>query len=110
MPEGIGIVQLIKSTAATENNIGGKYDGRMLSRNVSGGFKDSILIDPMTKETISKIAVLGDDGEPKIGRDGKTVYKVNDHWFRIDAQFIWKDAPEELTAKVNTPGGRGIFN
>ena len=60
--------------------------------------KDSderVLIDPMTKEIISKVAELDEDGRKKIDRSGKVVYKANDHWFKLDVKFIWKDAPKE---------------
>jgi type IV pilus assembly protein PilM len=52
-----------------------------------------ILIDPMTKETISKENVLDEDGKQILYR-GKPVYKVNDHWFVLNAKFVWRDAPE----------------
>ena len=41
---------------------------------------------------ISKVAELDEDGTEKIER-GKVVYKVNDHWFILNAKFVWKDAP-----------------
>ena len=55
--------------------------------------EERILIDPMTKEIICKVPELDDSGKEKIDRTGEIVYKVNDHWFRLDAKFIWKDAP-----------------
>ncbi len=56
---------------------------------------ERILIDPMTKEIISKVVVLGSDGKPKLDeRTGKEIYEVNDRWFILNAKFIWKDAPE----------------
>ena len=53
---------------------------------------EQVLVDPMTKEIISKVAELDEDGTEKIER-GKVVYKVNDHWFILNAKFVWKDAP-----------------
>jgi len=55
--------------------------------------EERILIDPMTKEIICKVPELDESGKEKIDRTGEIVYKVNDHWFRLDAKFIWKDAP-----------------
>ncbi len=50
------------------------------------------LIDPLTKETISKVAMLDSNGKPMLEEHtGKEIYKVNDHWFVIKAKFIWKD-------------------
>ena len=57
-----------------------------------------VLIDPMTKEIISVVAELNEDGSVKTDRLGKEVYKVNDHWFILYCKFIWKDAPKENIA------------
>jgi type IV pilus assembly protein PilM len=77
MPIGIGIVDAkYKHMTGTKSN-------------------EQILIDPMTKEVISKVVVLGPDRKPKLDeRTGKEIYKVNDRWFVLNAKFIWKDAPE----------------
>jgi len=67
--------------------------------------KDSVervLIDPMTKEIISKVAELDEGGRKKIDRSGKVVYKANDHWFKLDVKFIWKDAPKETEETEET--------
>jgi hypothetical protein len=58
-------------------------------------YGQEVLIDPMTQEVISKVPELDEYGQEKIDRSGKVVYKVNDHWFRLDAKFVWKDAPEQ---------------
>ena len=64
-----------------------------------------ILIDPMTKETISKVAVLDEDGKPVLYR-GREVYEVNDHWFVLNVKFIWRDVPESIkeAAQPQLPG------
>ncbi len=80
VPAGIGIKEI-------KLEKGKKADDRY------GG--EEILIDPMTQEIISKVAELDEYGREKIDRSGNIVYKVNDHWFRLDAKFIWKDAPKE---------------
>jgi type IV pilus assembly protein PilM len=51
------------------------------------------LVDPMTNEVISKVAEMDETGKQKLDR-GKLVFKVNDHWFLLNAKFVWKDAPE----------------
>jgi hypothetical protein len=51
-----------------------------------------ILLDPMTKEIIGKMPVLDEYGQPKLDR-GKPMYEINDHWFVLNAKFVWKDAP-----------------
>ena len=59
-----------------------------------GGFNsftqdsDIPLIDPLTKETISKTY--------EIDEDGRTIEKVNDHWFILKMKFLWKKAPKPL--------------
>ena len=57
-----------------------------------------VLCDPMTKEVVSKVAELDEDGKPKTDRAGNVIYKVNDNWFVLNAKFIWKDAPERPRA------------
>jgi hypothetical protein len=93
MPEGIGIwEELIDETVRT-----GLRSGSSLTRNW-------ILIDPMTKETINKVSVVDEEGEPILYR-GKPVYKVNDHWFVLNAKFLWRDAPEPPEKPVTSRYG-----
>jgi type IV pilus assembly protein PilM len=85
MPEGIGVwEELIDETAQT---------GSRLTSRQAGLKRNWILIDPMTKETISKESLLDEEGKPILYR-GLPVHKVNDHWFVLNAKFIWRDAPE----------------
>ncbi len=67
-----------------------------------------ILMDPMTKETISKVAVLEEDGKPKLYM-GKEVYEVNDHWFVLNFKFIWTEVPESVKEAVKPPQLPGQF-
>jgi hypothetical protein len=92
MPEGIGIwEELIEETAQPGSR------SSVLTRN-------RILIDPMTRETICKVSVLDEDGKPKLNY-GKPVVKVNDHWFLLNAKFIWRDAPEPPAQPMTSPYG-----
>jgi len=59
-----------------------------------------ILVDPMTSETISKIAEWQEDGSPKLDRRGQQLFTVNDHWFVLKVKFVWRDAPESVKAKA----------
>jgi hypothetical protein len=52
-----------------------------------------VLVDPMTKETISSVPELDANGNLKLVR-GKPVYQVNDHWFVLNMKFVWRDAPK----------------
>jgi hypothetical protein len=81
MPEGIGIwEELIDETTQTGSR------SSVVTRKW-------ILIDPMTRETINKESMLGEDGKPLLYR-GLPRFKVNDHWFVLNAKFLWNDAPE----------------
>ena len=68
-----------------------------------GGQEESaewILIDPMTRETISKIAEWEANGQPKLDQRGMPVHTVNDYWFVLNVKFLWRDAPESVKAKA----------
>jgi len=81
MPEGIGMwEEIINETTQP-------------GARSSAVTRNWILIDPMTKETMSKQTVLDENGNPILYR-GQPVSQVNDHWFVVNAKFIWRDAPE----------------
>jgi len=84
MPVGIGVVEDVGFGKAgkVRRGVGGK----------------PFLIDPQTREVISKVAELDEHGTEKIDRMGNVVYEVNDHWFVLNVKFVWKDAPVEETA------------
>jgi len=67
MPSGIGVRKVSQTTA---------------------GEQKVELIDPMTKEVISKQAVSGDTGKKVKDRQGKP----NDHWFVLNLKLRWKGA------------------
>ena len=69
-------------------------------RREKAAFRDSgeqVLIDPMTKEVISKVVEFDKYGREKMDKSGNVVYKVNDYWFVLNVKFIWKDAPKGIT-------------
>ncbi|GAI48975.1 unnamed protein product [marine sediment metagenome] len=60
-----------------------------------------VLIDPMTREIISKVAEWDENGRAKLDRiKGTQVFTVNDHWFVLNVKFVWIDAPESVRAKA----------
>jgi type IV pilus assembly protein PilM len=96
MPEGIGVwEEIIDETTQT----GSRSTSRLGTMT-----RDWILIDPMTKETINKETELDDDGKPVLYR-GQQLYKVNDHWFVLNAKFVWEGAPEPPEKPVTSPYG-----
>ncbi len=62
-----------------------------------------VLIDPMTKEIISKVAELDEDGKEKLDGRGKPSYTVNDYWFILNVKFLWKDVPAPPVVAVTDP-------
>ena len=64
--------------------------------------EEKVLVDPMTNEVISKVAALNPDGSKKIDRSGKTVYENNDHWFKLNIKFLWKNAPDNEATEPKT--------
>ncbi len=90
MPPGIGLeeVRFEKTKAKKE------FRFRSQRRRSS----DHVLIDPMTKEIISKVARLDEYGREKLDRSGNVDYEVNDHWFVLKIKLVWKDAPKKMVA------------
>jgi hypothetical protein len=60
-----------------------------------------VLIDPMTKEIISKMPEFDEEGKEKLDDKGRPDYTVNDHWFILSVKFVWRDAPK--LAAVTSP-------
>ena len=93
MPEGIGVLQVVPRGGTdlqqTENIRGGR--GNSGQDFVTS---EQVLIDPLTKEEISKTFDLDEKGRKKYDSFNQPVYIERDKWFRIRAKFIWKDAPQ----------------
>jgi type IV pilus assembly protein PilM len=85
VPVGVGVVD-VKFAQVTEPSSTGTR----------------ILVDPMTKELVNKVTVLDQYGQPKLER-GQPMIEVNDHWFVLNAKFIWKDAPARPEPAAVTP-------
>jgi len=97
MPTGIGIegVRKIKSNVKTKVKTGRS------GRNATA--EEVVLIDPMTKEIVSKIAELDEDGMEKTDKQGDIIYEINDHWFKLDLKFLWKKASEPKQEEEEEP-------
>jgi type IV pilus assembly protein PilM len=86
MPPGIGV---IKAVAGKDTVL------------------EQMLIDPMTKEAISRQVSVDEAGKKETDRQGNSVYQANDHWFVLNLKLKWKDAPSTLNATVQTMGDGG---
>jgi hypothetical protein len=93
-PVGIGVESERRIETKTNAGRTGPFFGQ------PGQTKDfiteQILIDPMTKEVISKLAKYNEDGTPVIDEVGRRVYETNDYWFVLKVKLIWLDAPKEI--------------
>ncbi len=116
MPKGIGVERVQQIS----QSLSGKYGGvptspraGMLRRpgvrapvgavqSVGLASSRHALIDPMTKEVISKKIEVDEKGHAKTDLFGNPVYTINDYWFRIKAKFVWKDAPVIESSEVET--------
>jgi type IV pilus assembly protein PilM len=82
-PAGIGVVEV--------------RSGK--TKSTYGENAEQVLIDPMTKEVISRTVERDETGKEKHDRYGNPVYKTNDNWFRLDVKFTWKEAPKQAESK-----------
>ena len=120
MPEGIGVRKEVRrapeQVAASRTPTMPMYDA--LIPGAAGPAPDrvvteTVLVDPMTGEEVSKtydiitekdLAENPELTEKDLGRKkykfGKEVFIERDSWFRIQAKFVWKDAP-----KIADPSG-----
>ncbi len=87
MPMGIGVVE---------------------ERPIPGGQAVRVLLDPMTKEIISKTAQLDASGREVVNpRTGERLLQENDHWFILNFKLEWRDAPA-AAASGGMGGGPGM--
>ncbi len=103
VPKGVGDWRFIPDppapgTAATPG--GNAYMMSMAQR--SGTW---ILVDPMTKETISAEAVKDQYGNLAYDATAKPKKIVHDYWFKLQFKLVWKDAPKSAAPAptVTTP-------
>lgn len=120
MPAGIGILKDVeRPSAVSQQNANPNVvlpGALMLQMGEEGAAQgpefiatEKVLFDPMTNEEISKTYDIvtqqdidsgsswtdKDLGRKKTTSFGQEKFLVRDHWFRIQAKFVWKDAPKE---------------
>lgn len=105
---GIGVEDIkFERTGVTSSGMtGSRITGsRMIGSGIISDLGDGrigirVLIDPMTKEVISKVPEFESDGKEKLDNKGRPVYTVNDHWFTLNVKFAWTDAPKPAVAAI----------
>lgn len=130
MPAGIGLSRMVDRVPGDSGalNAGGGVPVRGMER--GGGMvgarqnritQEQVLFDPMTNEEISKVydiytaeevAQNSDLSDKDIGRIkfdefGRENYLLRDSWFRIQAKFVWKDAPAPASGTADPTGAMG---
>ncbi|MHC5074959.1 MAG: type IV pilus assembly protein PilM [Planctomycetota bacterium] len=88
-------IELVDITKEMPAGIG-KIQEREVSTRDGNKYVENTLIDPMTKETISTVSAVDEDGREKL-EAGKPIIEQNDHWFTIDMKFVWETEPTEST-------------
>jgi len=76
-----------------------------------------VLLDPMTKEIISKLPKSDGQGKPLPGNNPDD-YEIKDHWFILRLKFSWADGPGKApevslggvsgSSNYRNPGGRSL--
>jgi type IV pilus assembly protein PilM len=96
MPAGIGVLETKVRGSTEESKDAG---GNKSFRNDAADriMTEAVLLDPLTKEEISKTFDLDSNGRKKLDSFGKPVYIERDKWFRIKAKFLWKDPSAQQT-------------
>ncbi|MDH5364438.1 MAG: hypothetical protein OEW82_04640, partial [Dehalococcoidia bacterium] len=89
LPAGIGVIDIISEAAG-----GTQTRGTTWTSGATGTSGRQILIDPMTRELISKVSELDEYGQAKIDRKGRPSYEINDYWFVLNVKFVWRGAPK----------------
>ena len=82
---------------------------KRIRKSEDGGADQEYLVDPMTEEVISKVALQEDRGNVRAGT-GSSSYEENDHWFVLNFKLLWKDSPKVAEVVSSAPGaaaGRG---
>jgi hypothetical protein len=120
-PPGIGILhEVVRVTPEQQAVIMGTDRTGMGRATVGAGmqvgvdrlFVEKVLLDPLTREEISKTYFLilqpdldtnpslteKDLGKVKVTSFGDPQFIVRDHWFRINFKLIWKGAPKAAVA------------
>ena len=92
MPAGIGEEKTIVRVKVDQSGNQAARGG--VKKTSNQVFEENVLVDPMTNEEISKTYDLGPNGTIQFDKSGNEKFIVRDHWFRIKAKFLWKEAAD----------------
>ena len=103
MPANIGVLE-IKTRVSEEEQTAVQETRKSSSRTAAGDGGDrvvteAVLVDPLTKEEISKTFNLDDKGRKKFDDFGKPLFIERDKWFRIRAKIMWKNNPQSNSSQ-----------
>ncbi|MGA2915205.1 MAG: type IV pilus assembly protein PilM [Sedimentisphaerales bacterium] len=98
MPDGIGIQQTVTRVTAEETAGAESKKTARTTKEADADLvaKETVLLDPLTNEEISRTFDIDDKGHKKYDAFGQPLYTERDKWFRIKAKFIWKNAPGQI--------------
>ena len=87
MPAGIG------STVTVSAEEAAALTGGLVGQFEVGDVQ--MLVDPVTKEYISAVAQVDDNGVPKTDMLGRPLMDERDHWFELNFKLRWHAGPKE---------------
>ncbi len=100
VPMGVGEIEIIPDPTSTAPGAASPY---MPGTGIISG--TPILIDPMTRETISAEQEKDQYGNPRFDPMGRPMKKLHDQWFTLQFKILWEDAPATPSAS-GTAGAR----
>ncbi len=60
-----------------------------------------VLVDPMTRETISSVPITDEQGNIMRDKSERELYKTNDQWFVLNFKLLWLKDQSDLTDTYN---------
>jgi hypothetical protein len=126
LPAGIGVIKEVRRIPLEEEDEdGGRGRGRgtttrSTNRRDEYVEVETVLVDPMTEEEMSQTFDIitqeeveldpslseRDLGRKEYTRFEEPKYLTRDHWFRLQAKFLWKNAPDSAGGEDDDGGRR----
>jgi hypothetical protein len=97
MPTNIGvledIIRIPEEEAAVQDTRSSRSSRASAADSSDRVPTETVLLDPLTKEEISKTFDLDDKGRKRFDAFGKPMFIERDMWFRIKFKLSWKNCP-----------------